>query len=62
MWHLRFGHINKDPINRLAKDSLLRELRDGTLPVCESCSEGTITKRPFSVKEHEIFHNRLCSD
>ena len=48
--HLRLGHVNLDRINRLAKDGPLRELNVGTLPVCESCLEGKMTKRPFSEK------------
>ena len=50
LWHLRLGHVNLDRINRLAKDGPLRELNVGTLPVCESCLEGKMTKRPFSEK------------
>ena len=47
LWHLRLGHINLDRINRLVKDGPLRELKVGTLPVCESCLEGKMVKRPF---------------
>ena len=50
LWHLRLAHINLDRINRLVKDGPLRKLNVGTLPVCESCLEGKITKRPFSTK------------
>ena len=50
LWHLRLGHISLDRINRLTKDGPLRELRVGSLPVCESCLEGKMTKRPFSGK------------
>ena len=51
LWHLRLGHINLDMIERrlghinfdriekLIKDGPLRELKVGTLPVCESCLE-----------------------
>ena len=48
--HLRLGHINLDRINRLVKDGPLRKLNVGTLPVCESCLEGKMTKRPFSAR------------
>ena len=54
LWHLRLGHINLNKINRLEKDGLLRELIDGTLPVCESCLEGKTTKRHFSVKWQRV--------
>ena len=50
LWHLRLCHINLDRINRLVKDGPLRELYVSTLPICESCLEGKMTKRPFSAK------------
>ena len=50
LWHLRLGHINLDRINRLVKDGPLRKLNVGTLPFCESCLEGKMTKRFFSAK------------
>ena len=50
LWHLRLGHIGLDRINRLVKDGPLRELSIGSLPVCEPCLEGKMTKRPFSAK------------
>ena len=50
MLHLRLGHINLDRINRLVKDGSLRDLNVGTLPACESCLEGKMTKRPFFAK------------
>ena len=50
LWHLRLNHINLGRINRLVKDGPLRELNIGTLPICESCLEGKMTKRPFSAK------------
>ena len=50
LWHLRLGHINLDKINWLVKDGPLRKLNVGSLPVCESCLKGKMTKRPFSAK------------
>ena len=50
LWYLRLRHISLDRINKLIKDGLLRELRIGTLTVCESYLEGKMTKRPFSTK------------
>ncbi|RVW76960.1 Retrovirus-related Pol polyprotein from transposon TNT 1-94 [Vitis vinifera] len=53
-------------IERLAKDGPLKELKVGTLPVCESCLEGKMTKRPFSAKGErakvplEIIHTDVC--
>lgn len=66
LWHLRLGHINLDRINRLVKDGPLRELNVGTLPVCESCLEGKMTKRPFSAKGErskeplQLVHSDVC--
>ena len=50
LWHLRLCHINFERINRLKKEGPLKELRVGTLLVCESCLEGKMTRRPFSAK------------
>ena len=50
LWHLRLGHIGLDRINRLVKDSPLREPFIGSLHVCKSCLENKMTKRPFSAK------------
>ena len=66
LWHLRLGHINLERINRLTKEGPLRELRVGTLPVCESCLEGKMTRRPFSAKGErakeplELVHTDVC--
>ncbi|RVW45213.1 Retrovirus-related Pol polyprotein from transposon TNT 1-94 [Vitis vinifera] len=60
------GYVDNDRIERLAKDGPLRELKVGTLPVCESCLEGKMTKRPFSAKGErakvplEIIHTDVC--
>ncbi|KAL6327640.1 hypothetical protein AAG906_022203 [Vitis piasezkii] len=60
------GYVDNDRIERLAKDGPLRELKVGTLPVCESCLEGKMTKRPFSTKGErakvplEIIHTDVC--
>ena len=50
MWHLRLGHISLDRIKRLVKEGPLKSLQVGTLPTCESCLEGKMTRRPFSAK------------
>ena len=50
LWYLRLGHISLDRINRLTKDGPLKDLSVGSLPVCESCLEGKMTKRPFTTK------------
>ena len=48
--HLRLGHINPNRIQRLIKDGLLKPLDFDEFPVCESCLEGKMTKRPFNAK------------
>ena len=66
LWHLRLGHISLDRINKLTKDGPLRELRASSLPVCESCLDGKMTKRPFSGKGKiakeplELVHSDVC--
>ena len=58
---MRLGHITVDRIERLAKDGPLRELKVATLPVCESCLEGKMTKRSFSAKAPlEIIRTNVC--
>ena len=65
LWHLRLSHINLDRIERLVKNELLNELEDNSLPPCESCLEGKMTKRPFSGKGYrakeplELIHSDL---
>ena len=47
---MRLGHINPNRIQRLIKDGLLEPLDFDEFPVCESCLEGKMTKRPFNAK------------
>ena len=66
LWHFRLGHISLDIINRLTKDGPLRNLSVGTLLVYESCLEGKMTKRPFTVKglraeqTLQLVHTDVC--
>ena len=50
LWHMRLGHINPNRINKLVKDAILDNLVLEPMPVCESCIEGKMTKRPFPPK------------
>ena len=50
IWHLCLGHINSNRIQRLIKDGLIELLEFDGFPVCESCLEGKMTKRPFKAK------------
>ena len=66
LWNLRLGHINLNRIGRLVKSGLLNQLEDNSLPSCESCLEGKMTKRSFSGKGLkakvllELVHSDLC--
>ena len=65
LWHLRLGHINLNRIEKLVKNGLLSELEEHSLPVCASCLEGKMTKKPFTGKRHrakeplELVHSDL---
>ena len=66
LWYLRLGHINSNRIQRLIKDDLLKPLDFDEFPVCESCLEGKMTKRPFNAKGRraqdllELVHSDVC--
>ena len=66
LWHLRLGHINSNRIQRLIKDGPLKPLDFDKFPVCESCLEGKMTKRPFNAKSRkaeellELVHSDVC--
>lgn len=66
LWHLRLGHINPNRIERLVKSEILNELEDNSLPPCESCLAGKMTKSPFIGKGYlakeplELIHSDLC--
>ena len=50
LWHLRLGHINPNRIHGLVKSGILNSLAFEPIPICESCLEGKMTKRPFKAK------------
>ena len=66
LWHLRLSHINLNRIGRLVKSGLLSKLEDNSLPPCESCLEGKMTKRSFTGKSLkvkiplELVYSNLC--
>jgi hypothetical protein len=47
LWHLRLGHINENRINKLYKDGYFDPYDYESLPICESCLKGKMTKTPF---------------
>ena len=63
---MRLGHINLNMINRLVKDGILDNLVLEPMPVCESCIEGKMIKRPFLPKDNrsnellELVHIDVC--
>ena len=66
LWYLHLGHINSSRIQRLIKGGLLEPLDFDGFPVCESCLEGKMTKRPFNAKGRraqdlqELVHSDVC--
>ncbi|KAA0042463.1 gag/pol protein [Cucumis melo var. makuwa] len=60
------GHINLNRFGRLVKSRLLNQLEDNSLPPCDSCLEGKMTKRSFTGKGFraktplELVHSNLC--
>ena len=67
LWHLRLGHINPNMIHGLVKSGILNSLAFEPIPMCESCLEGKMTKRPFKAKGYrttkplELVHTDVCS-
>ena len=66
LWHLRLGHINPNRIHGLVKSEILNSLAFEPIPMCESCLEGKMTKRPFKAKGYratkplELVHTDVC--
>ena len=66
-WHLRLGHINPNRIHVLVRSGILNSLAFEPIPMCESCLEGKMPKRPFKAKRYratkslELVHTDVCS-
>ena len=66
LWHCRLGHINKNRINRLAQEEILKVSDCESLPTYESCLLGKITKSPFTEKDERatkllsLVHSNIC--
>ena len=66
LWHLRLVHINPNRIHGLVKSGILNSLAFDPIPMCESCLEGKMTKRPFKAKGYratkplELVHIDVC--
>ena len=50
LWYCRLGHMNKNKINRLIKEDILKINDCESLPIYESCPLGKITKSLFKKK------------
>ena len=50
LWHYRLGHINKNRMNRLIREEILKDNDYESLPTCKSCLLRKITKQPFTEK------------
>ena len=48
LWHYRLSHINQNRINKLRGEGLLEVNDSESLPTCESCLLGKMTKSPFT--------------
>ena len=63
---MRLGHINPNRIHGLVKSGILNSLAFELIPMCESCLEGKMTKRPFKAKGYratkslELVHTDVC--
>ena len=50
LWHCRLGHVNQSRINKMQREGLLEVSDSDSLPTCESCLLGKMTKSPFTRK------------
>ena len=66
LWHCRLGHVNKNRIDRLIKECVLEIDDCESLPTCESCLLGKMTKSPFKEKYERasdilgLIHTDVC--
>ena len=50
LWHYRLGHINKNMMNMLAQERILKDNDYESLPICEFCLFEKMIKSPFTEK------------
>ncbi len=69
LWHRRFGHLNKQSLQKLVKKELVNRLdydTSGRVGICESCIGGKQSKVPFKTSTTktseplELVHSDLC--
>ena len=63
---MQLSHINPNRIHGLVKSGILNSLAFEPIPMCESCLEGKLTKRPFKAKGYrttkplKLVHTDVC--
>ncbi len=71
VWHHRYGHLNVNSLRELAKEQLVKGLKDCDLSVemdlCESCIQGKIHRKSFpktgsrrAAVPLEVVHSDVC--
>ena len=66
LWHWRLGHINKNRINRLTQEGILKVNDCESLATCEFYLLGKMTKSPFTGKDERasellgLIHFDVC--
>ena len=66
LWHLRLGHIGEKRINKLGKMGLFDFSDHESIPTCQSCILGKMTKSPFVGQSERaadllgIIHSDVC--
>ena len=66
LWHCRLGHINKNRMRKLVREGILDVDDCESLPTCESCLLGKMTKSPFTRKGERanellsLVHTDVC--
>ena len=66
LWHCRLGHVNQSGINKMRGEGLLEVSDSDSLPTCESCLLGKMTKSPFTKKGERatellsLIHTDVC--
>ena len=66
LWHCRLGHVNKNRIDRLTKEDILKINDYELLPICEFCLLGKKIKSLFKKKDERasdilgLVHSDVC--
>ncbi|KAJ9536451.1 hypothetical protein OSB04_un000359 [Centaurea solstitialis] len=53
LWHLRLGHAGENALQGLAKQGLLKGVKNGKIDFCEQCVFGKQTKVKFGTTTHQ---------